>query len=312
MDDAVIDRSKRRGFLARIGIVALNLITPGLGLIRLNDWRTGVPLLFAPFVVVILFVFGQGNFPIVGYFSATIALVLTFISLAALYLIPITLTWTRSRVRAPLKWWSHWYSILAIAVSVLLLMQFMPPLMQNFYKGYYLPSDSMAPTAAKNDKVIADMRWRGPLRRGEVVLFRGPDGVRISRIAAIEGDRIAMRNGVPIVNGQPATRTPHGSKIFRGYGVEKPVLILIERLPGETYPHDIFDAGTFEFDNMEQTLVPEDHFFVLGDNRDFSADSRVPRSLGGVGMVPLNALVGRAMYIYWSDDHDKIGTRFDH
>jgi len=50
---------------------------------------------------------------------------------------------------------------------------------------------------------------------------------------------------------------------------------------------------------------------VLGDNRDSSADSRVPIWLGGVGMVPLSAIMGRPMYIHWSSNRSKIGKRLD-
>jgi signal peptidase I len=155
------------------------------------------------------------------------------------------------------------------------------------------------------------MRWRGPFRRGEVVLFKGPYGVRISRIAAIPGDRIAMRRGVPIVNGNAAVQSPDGQTTFTGYDGSHSAAMFSERLPSEPSAHRVLDTGPSEFDEMREVAVPANTLFVLGDNRDSSADSRVPSDLGGVGLVPVSAIIGRPMYIHWSDDRSKIGMRLD-
>lgn len=310
MNNGVNDTLQRRSYSARAGITALNLITPGLGLLRVGVWRAGLPLLFAPFVLLALFTFGLGLFPVVGFLSALVALALAIIALAALYLAPMMLTWRESKLRQPLAIWSRWYSLTAAALLVLLLLQSAKPLMQRFYKGYYLPSESMAPVLNKDDKVVADMRWRGPLKRGEIILFKGHDSVRVSRVAALPGDRIALHHGVPIVNGNPAVQSRLGSTTFVGYDGPRTAPVLEERLPGEMTTHRILDMEASRFDDMPELLVPPGHFFVLGDNRDRSADSRVPPELFGVGMVPLAAIIGKPIRIYWSKDHGRIGTQF--
>ena len=311
MSDETHDQLARRNNLARGGITALNLIAPGLGLARLGNWRVAVPFLAAPFALMALFTFGMGHFPITSYGSALFALVAVLGVLATLYVVPAVLTWRESRFRSSARGWSRWYGITLVAVVVLALAELAPPLMHRFYKPFYAPSESMAPTIGKGDKFVADMRWRGPLKRGEIIIFKGPYGVRISRVAAVAGDRIAMRGGVPVLNGKAATQSPNGQTSFSGYDGLHSASMLTERLPGEASTYRVLDMGPSEFDEMREVVVPANHIFVLGDNRDNSADSRVPADLGGVGTVPIAAIIGRPMFIHWSSDRSKIGERLD-
>lgn len=311
MEDGTGDQIGRRTNLARAGVTALNLIAPGLGLARLGDWRVAVPILLAPFALMALVTVGMGHFPITSYGRAILALIVVLGLLVALYLVPAVFTWRGSVFRSPAHGWSRWYGLTTIAVLVLLLSQLAPPLMHRFYKPFYAPSESMAPTIGKGDKFIADMRWRGPFRRGEIIIFKGPYGLRVSRIVAIPGDAIAMHAGVPVLNGNAAVQSGEGQTKFIGYDDEHSATMATERLPGEMATHRVLDTGPTEFDEMSAVVVPANSLFVLGDNRDNSADSRVPSELGGVGMVPSSAIIGRPMYIHWSSDHAKIGMRLD-
>jgi signal peptidase I len=169
----------------------------------------------------------------------------------------------------------------------------------------------MAPTIGEGDKFIADMLWRGPYRRGEIIIFKAPNNIRASRIAALPGDRIAMHGGVPIVNGKPANQLPNG-RIEAGSDKDsESAALLTEQLPGEASTHQVLNMGAFDLDEMPEIIVPANRLFVLGDNRDRSADSRVPPDRSGVGMVPMDSVLGRPMYIHWSSDRAKIGTRLD-
>jgi signal peptidase I len=307
MSDATHDDIGRRKYPARAGVTALNLIAPGLGLARLGRWRIAVPFLLTPFALFALFTFGMGHFPITSYGRAVFALAAALALWATLYLVPAVMSWRASRFHSPAHGWSRWYGLTLIAVIALAFSQLAPPLMHRFYKPFYAPSESMAPTIGKGDKFIADMRWRGPVRRDEIILFKGPYGVRVSRIAAVPGDRIAMHRGVPIVNGIAAVQSADGQRTYLGYDGQHSALMLTERLPGEASTHRVLDTGPSEFDEMREAVVPRDTVFVLGDNRDNSADSRVPPDLGGVGMVPATAIIGRPMYIHWSADHSRVG-----
>jgi signal peptidase I len=311
MTDHSRHNANRRGAWARIGIVALNLPAPGLGLLRVNDGPAAAAFLLAPFALIALVTLGVGYFPITSYTHALIALVTILVPFALLYLGSAIRSWRKSQFRRELPIWSRWYGILVIGILMSTAAQLATAIAHSFYKPFYAPSASMAPTIGKGDKFIVDMRWHGPFRRGDIIVFREPDSVRVSRIAAIAGDRIAMRAGLPIVNGIASSQMPKDRITFVGYSGLQTGLVLAERLPGEPSTHQVLNTGPSEFDNTAEVIIPANHLFVLGDNRELSADSRVPADEAGVGMVAETAVMGRPMYIHWSSDRAKIGTRLD-
>jgi signal peptidase I len=183
---------------------------------------------------------------------------------------------------------------------------------------YYVPSGSMEPTLQIGDELLATKfpygyssaslplfvrlpdteRILGALpRRGDIVVFRWPGNhaqIWVKRVVGLPGDRIAMRNGRLWINGEPVGLKPDGvGQAEAEDGSQQPVARFIETLPGDRR-HTIFKHDTIgALDNIPETVVPPDRLFVMGDNRDNSADSRVAVSWGGVGLLPVSDLVGR-------------------
>ena len=183
---------------------------------------------------------------------------------------------------------------------------------------YYVPSGSMEPTLQIGDELLATKypygyssaslpifitvpdtpRVLGTLpRRGDVVVFRWP-GVRgkigVKRVVGLPGDRVALHDGRLWINGTPVGIEPDGSGMIEDEdGAQVPAARFIETLP-DNRRHAIFKRDALGmFDAMDEIVVPSDRLFVMGDNRDNSADSRVPVEAGGVGLLSVSALVGR-------------------
>ncbi len=153
--------------------------------------------------------------------------------------------------------------------------------------------------------------WAAPPERGDVAVFklpRDPSVDYIKRVIGLPGDKIQMIDGVLQINGTPVPKQKIDDYITNDeFGAETRVSRYKETLPnGVTYTVLDLDPHSFS-DNTPVFEVPPDHYFMMGDNRDNSTDSRV---LGAVGYVPFENLVGRAGLIFFSVKEGEPGWQF--
>jgi signal peptidase I len=136
--------------------------------------------------------------------------------------------------------------------------------------------------------------------RGDIVVFRLPKDDStdyIKRVIGLPGDRIQMMDGVLHVNGQPVKRERMDDFVETEEGRTNRVARWRETLPnGVTYTTLDLQPNSF-YDNTPVYTVPADNFFMMGDNRDNSTDSRV---LSQVGYVPFENIIGRAQIVFFS------------
>jgi signal peptidase I len=150
--------------------------------------------------------------------------------------------------------------------------------------------------------------WSAPPKRGDIVVFKLPRDNStdyIKRVIGLPGDKIQMIDGVLNINGAPVKL----EKVGEGTDSEGPYTKYLETLP-EGVTHYILDRGENPLgDNTDVYDVPPNNYFMMGDNRDNSTDSRVPLP-NGVGYVPFENLVGRAEVIFFSVDEGAAAWQF--
>ncbi len=290
----------RRGVPARIGICLLNLLSPGLGLLRLSRprWWLGYSVLIALAGATLL------SFGLIRNMSfRTYILLLGFclVVVLAAYLGSIWHSWRFSAVRDPApRWWSRWYGLVLVWAAATLLTWPLPDLFRGFYRPFYVPSEAMAPTLGINDRLLADMRIVDAPKRGDVVIVHTGTVDYVKRIAALPGDRIAMRDGVVVLNGQQVAQTLiERAKVRDADNMEVERRTLAERFPGEDHTHQVIDLGPSDGDDRAEIRLGAGQYFLLGDNRDRSADSRFGVAMSGLGVVDRPRITGRVLYVYW-------------
>ena len=198
-----------------------------------------------------------------------------------------------------------------------------------FIQPFYIPSSSMESTLLVGDRLFVTkfsygyskhsfpfspaifngrIMYKSP-NRGDVVVFKTPADNRtdyIKRLIGLPGDTIQFIDGELYLNGNQILKTIKSKNDFLYCGNLKiKVTSFLEKLPGgkiytASYRND------YSYVNSDKFIVPADHFFFLGDNRDCSKDSRF---LSEVGYVHKNNLVGKAQILFFSSN-PKIGSIF--
>jgi signal peptidase I len=187
--------------------------------------------------------------------------------------------------------------LIVIVIIVLLIRAFVA-------QAYNIPSGSMKPTLLVGDFILVNKlvyRFSEP-QRGDIVVFKYPIDPNIDfikRIIALPGEEVEVRNNQVFINGKPLPLIEVG----RGEenGIRK--VIYEEVLPdGKKHKVQFYEDFPFSKRDFGPVVVPPNHYFVMGDNRDNSEDSRY------WGFVPRENIVGKAFVIYFSGDVPPLQT----
>jgi len=183
------------------------------------------------------------------------------------------------------------------------------------FQPFTIPSSSMEPGLVTGDYIVvskfaygwstASLPFNPPIldgrlfgrapRRGDVVVFRlprDPSEAWIKRVIGLPGDTVQMRGGQVQVNGRPVPRAPLG--VVADHDAPFRSVQLVRETLADGRSRDTYDAGPGRpGDDTGVYRVPAGRYFVMGDNRDNSLDSRWPAE-AGVGLLPAENVIGRA------------------
>ena len=292
MTDQII--KKRSPFLAAI----FSLLSPGLGHLYVGKWKLAIAI---PFILI--FLMGLMGWSRLIFNSYGMSLLIVLMILAYLVVIISAFRYARNNNSQPLNASQRWYYYLVFLIAFGVLNSSLVDYRGKLFgfEPFRIPASSMVPALLVNDFVIVDVTAYHKVQpqHGDVIVFdypRDPQIKYIKRVIAKAGDHVAYADKILYLNGQPVKREELG--IYTGSESVEPMTKYREYLAETSYEIMHIDsrpAMDFEY------IVPDNSYFVLGDHRDNSNDSRY------WGVVPHDYLYGKAEYIWLSiDDNGNI------
>lgn len=199
-----------------------------------------------------------------------------------------------------LKPYQRWWIYLGFAVILYGIPDGYGRLMPSRFLSFQIPSESMVPALLVGDRLVADgwSFWGKDPQRGDVTVFdypRDPSIKYVKRIVGIPGDTVEVRQGELYLNGQIVEQERSGRTVPPVAGWQP--VEFIEQL-GDVR-HIVYRTQPMMVDKYGPVTVPPGEYFMMGDNRDRSNDSRF------WGFVKREQLIGRMAYIYFSWDAEK-------
>ncbi|MDP6983111.1 MAG: signal peptidase I [Candidatus Latescibacteria bacterium] len=247
----------------------LSYMQPGLGQVYNGQATKGLRFFgawFASlFVVVVCLEVGSG-LVYLGLFLLLAVLIITSVSI-----VDALLSARRQPDLFPRKPYNHWYTYVG---GVLVATLVITPVWKQFVQTFFIPSETMQDTLYVGDYILADMTPDKPVA-GEVILYESleePVRMLIKRCVAAGGQIVEIRDKVLYVDGSEVPMPPDAKHVDSA----------------------VHSAESRVRDNYGPIRVPSGHFFMMGDNRDRSRDSRY------TGPAPLAKIKGKAVAIYWS------------
>ncbi len=259
---------KRNKYLAFF----LTIITPGLGHLYNGQFKSAIiiPLVY------ILITFIVISIPIARTFNGLV-IFLFFVIVFFLTFAVISFKRANSLIQYTLKSYNRvsiyilwplifWGSDFIITPS-------------NSLSAFSIPTIGMENTLKVNDMIFVDLEFynNNEVKRDDIVIIKDPesDNLLIKRVIGLSDEKIALRNGKIYIN---------------------------DEYYQENNPNIIIDSLT-NYSNYEEIIIPSDHFFVMGDYREQSKDSRI------FGTIPIEYIRGTPLYIYYSETYSRIGKK---
>ena len=273
----------------------------GFGQVYNGQIKKGIIFFLIEFIF--LLIFGSTRLA-VTFFGFISILIIGFIF--RMYVIFDATKTAKNLKNYKLKPYNTWYYHLAIIIGISTILWFSDSTLIVGTKSYSIPTTSGEPNIKLGDKLIADLNaydHKEP-NYGDLVVFQQKDSLYpgMYRIVALPYDRIEIRNNFLIINGKKCQTSFIRKTKSEGFNVDE----YEEQLPNG-HKHKIFAfKKPFEENTsmVSERRIPENCYYLLGDNRDNAMDSRY------IGIIKKDEIKGRIVFSYWGKTNDRINIDF--
>lgn len=314
---------KNRG--AKTAAFVAVFLGPVIGMLYLNAGKEALVYLLITIGLIFLDEFYQHN-AILNWETYSILSTLALYIFGAVHAFRLA---KKANFQNPLKWYARFSCGLILFTFYAFILAFfvLHSVRIVKYEPFHIPSGSMLPTLEIGDYLLADKSaygyskysipfnpplWEGRIfshtpKRGDIVVFDLPSNPSIAYIKRVIGfpcDTIQMKNGIVYLNGKKLEQKEIGTiEIPDNTSGDTSATLLSETLPDGSN-HNILNIKDNDvLDNTDIYTVPEHHYFLMGDNRDQSQDSRV---LKKVGYVHEDLIIGKASIRYYKGASDTV------
>lgn len=272
-----MESKKRRPAIAAL----LSIITPGLGQVYNGQLKKGIIFYFVVFLLPFLMALTGLQYHFYGMLGLLVFGIAFYLFIAREAL--FTAIKMKEIILKSYNRWYYYLLFVILAIGINTITEDFIKIESLGIKAYKIPSGTMMPTLLIGDHIIVHLKYykKNIPKKGDIIVFKYPENPSrdfIKRIIATEDDIIGSKDKMIYVNGNVLNEpyVQHVDKQIRTNSID---------------PRDNFGPLT----------VPKGKVFVMGDNRDQSYDSRY------FGFVGIEAIKGKALYIYWSKNRNRIG-----
>src|SRR3989338_599209 len=297
---------KRKPWLAGL----LSLICPGLGQIYCGQMIAGVLLFF-------IFPFWKLSYAILTNLDflphkfSLLIIFMCFVPFIGLSICVHAILLAKKTKDSSLKKYQNVYVYIVLFIFLSGAYKITGKLSEIYFaEAFRIPAGAMEPTLKIGDNIIVNKIYhlmdRNP-KRGEMVVFRypiNPSTIYIKRIEGIPGDTLEIRKGTVLINGQPVSKVIQTDRYILDDIEDADSMNLYKEITGDVSHYTLYYSPNLkEQEDFAPITIPPNNFFVMGDNRDKSSDSRVWR------FVPRENILGKPLFIWWSTDKNQAGWR---